>query len=319
MSKVSFATPAAWQNTASITAANYREVFQELHDKLIEAGLVATVDTGQLDFSSITSMTASAIYGYRTYKFDDGLAFPVYLKLRFGTGPNLTSANWAPWNLRISIGLGTNGAGGLTQATAEYLVGVGNGVLGLDASKAGLSLVSLICMTDGFLGVSWKQGAIPGGTSAPTTNDGVPLASFFICRDTDDSGTPTAEGVSLVVIAPGGLLTNNYGGAPLVVHLRNDGELIASSRAAIAYGADVVSTVNGKIPLFPMYTFTPTPRRLAQLLVAARAPGSGIVNDELDSRSVGTELRHFIAMKSVWPADVFTQQSSRACIAMLWE
>ena len=318
MSKVSFATPAGWQSRDPITAANYREVCQELHDKLIEAGLVATADTGQLDFSSIASLTSSMIYGYRTYKFDDGLAFPVYLKIRFGTGGNIVGNNLVPWNLRISIGLGTNGAGGLTQATAEYLVGA-VGALYLDTSKAGLSLTSLICMTDGFLGVSWKQGAIQGSTSAPATVDGVPLASFFICRDTDDSGAPTADGVSLVVIAPGGILTDNYGGAPLVVHLRNDGDVIASSRASIAYGSDVVSTVNGKIPLFPMYTFTPAPRRLAQLLIAVRLPGSGLVNDELDSRSVGTELRHFIAMKSVWPADVFTNQSSRACIAMLWE
>ena len=317
MSKVSFASPAAWQSSAAITAANYREVFQELHDKLIEAGLVATADTGQLDFSSIASMTANTIYGYRTYKFDDGLAFPVYLKIRFGTGASVTS-NAAAWNLRISIGLGTNGAGGLTQATAEYLVGA-VGALYLDTSKAGLSLTSLICMTDGFLGVSWKQGAIPGNSSAPSAADGVPLASFFICRDADDSGAPTADRVSLVLIAPGGISNTNYGGSPLVVHLRNDGDVIASSRASIAYGSDVVSTVNGKIPLFPMYTFTPAPRRLAQLLIAVRLPGSGLVNDELDSRSVGTELRHFIAMKSVWPADVFTQQSSRACIAMLWE
>ena len=67
----------------------------------------------------------------------------------------------------------------------------------------------------------------------------------------------SADGVSLVVIAPGGMSNNNYGGSPLVAHLRNDGYVTASSRASIAYGSDVVSTLNGKTPLFPMYTFTP--------------------------------------------------------------
>lgn len=300
---------------------DFSRVCKELHDQLVAAGMVATTDTGQLDFTSLAGvvLTATTSYGFRIYRLDDGIALPVYLKIRFAAGPSLSSGNRQPWTLFLSLGLGTNGAGTLTQATAEYSVGSGGGYQNTDASKNGLPLTSLICCKAGFLGVSWKQAITAGSLSyAPSAVDAIGIGNFFICRDTDDSGALTAEGVSLVVIAPGGTSYDNYGGIPLVAHISAAGTVLASRRTCMFLGSDTLTTIEGKLPLFHLYTLTPTPRRIAQLLIAAKPVGS-VSNDELDSRSVGTAVRHFIVMNTCWPADVYAGTNTRAAIAMLWE
>lgn len=320
MAKVTFNTPAL-SNTSAPAMPDFSRVCKELHDKLIEAGMVAATDTGQLDFAAMAAMTLtpSTQYGYRIYQLSDGIGLPVFLKIRFASQNSIGTGNRQPWVLNISIGLGTNGAGGLTQATAEYTVGADTSYQNTDDSKAGLPLTSLICCKTGFLGVSWKQGITPVSASyAPSSADSIGIANFFICRDTDDSGAPTAEGVSLVVIAPGGTSYMNYGASPVVAHISATGTVIASRRTCMFLGGDTLTTIDGKLPLFHVYTLTPTPRRIAQLLIVAKPVGS-VGNDELDSRSVGTAERHFIAMNTCWPADVYSGTGARAAIAMLWE
>lgn len=139
-----------------------------------------------------------------------------------------------------------------------------------------------------------------------------------MCRDTDDAGAVTAAGVSLVVIAPGGTTYESYGAAPVVAHISSAGTVLVTRRPCIAIGADAQITIGGSLPLFFMYTLTPTPRRIAQLLVVGKAAGT-VGNDEFDGLSVGTAARHFVAMNTAWPGDAYTGASCRAAIAMLWE
>lgn len=320
MTKIVFSTPAL---SASSTPGmpDFSRVCKELHDNLIAAGMVATSDTGQLDFANLATLPliGPSSYGYRMYKLDDGIALPVYLKLRFMSGPSINSNNRQPWALGISIGIATNGAGVFTQGTAEYFIGCVDGYQNTDPSNNGLPIPSLICCKAGFLGVSWKQRITRGNVSyAPSDADSIGIGNFFICRDTNDSGENTAAGVSLIVIAPGGTSYNTFGGAPLVAHMSSVGEVIVSRRTCYFIGSDTLNTVDGKIPLFNMYTLTPAPRRIAQLLIAGKPVGS-TNNDEFDSKSVGTAVRRFIAMNSCWPGDIFNSTSARAAIAMLWE
>lgn len=301
--------------------ADFVRVCKELHDQLVAAGMVATTDTGQLDFTTMAAqpLTASTIYGYRMYRLDDGNALPVYLKIRFGCGAGAMSANRQAWYLLVSIGLGTNGSGTLSQSTAEYVVGTNGTYQNVDSTKINTALTSLICCKAGFLGVSWKQQIVAGNASyGPSATDNLPIGSFFICRDTNDSGDVTADGVSLVAIAPGGTLYSDYGAVPAIAHLSSAGTLLVTRRGSIAMGADTQITVGGSLPLFFMYAMTPTPRRIAQLLVVAKAPSTNS-NEEFDARSVGTATRHFMAMNTVLPADVWAGVGSKAAIAMLWE
>ncbi|SEF28514.1 hypothetical protein ABL840_26710 [Variovorax sp. NFACC27] len=320
MTKVAFNTLLVTSASAS-TVDDFKRVCQELHDKLLEAGLVAGTDTGQLDFSAITTLTSNTNYGYRIYKLNDGNTLPIFLKIRFVT-PAQTTTTRLLWSFYLSIGLGTNGAGTLTSATPEYVAGA-NQSSGQYQRNAtfGQALQSYICVLPGFLGVSFKQLAIDPSTSygpSAAVADSPPLASFFICRDTNDSGEPTAEGASLIVVAPGGTYNGYFGDAPIAAYLSKTGVVTVSSRCALALGAENVATVDGKIPIYNFHTMTPAPKRLAQLLCVRRGPGA-VGNDEFTAAAVGTQTRNFMAMNPVWPGDVFNGTSVRAAVAMLWE
>lgn len=321
MTKVAFNTPALTSGTVALP--DFKRVCQELHDQLLAAGMVAASDTGQLDFDSITTLTANTSYGYRIYQLDDGISLPVFLKIRYASNNSYSGgAGRIPWSFYVSLGIATDGAGSLVNGTPECTLATNSSSYSPHRAAAiGQNLQSLICVLPGFLGVSFKQLCIePNATYAPSAAvaDAPGLVDFFVCRDCNDAGEPTADGVSLVVIANGGRNSANFGGPPYCAHIDASGVVVASSRVSLAIGAEQVSTVEGKVPLYNIYTMTPKPKRLAQLLCAARAVGAS-GNDETLAAAVGTEERTFLVMNPVWPADAFTGTNCRACLAMLWE
>ncbi|ASA16425.1 hypothetical protein MMK57_003736 [Pseudomonas aeruginosa] len=320
MTKVAFNTPALTSSTVALP--DFKRVCQELHDQLLTAGMVAASDSGQLDFDSMTTLTTSTSYGFRIYQLDDGISLPVFLKIRFTSSSSFASSNRIPWSFYLSLGIGTDGAGNLVNGSPEYLVGCSTAsYLSHRGTAIGQNLQSFICVLPGFLGVSFKQLCVePSANYGPSTAiaDAPGLMEFFVCRDCNDAGEPTADGVTLVVIARGGRTGSSFGEAPYCVHINAAGVIVVNDRSALALGAAQISTVDGKVPLYNIYTMTPRPKRLSQILCAARAIGAS-GNDDTMAAAVGTVERNFLVMNPVWPADVYTGNSSRACIAMLWE
>jgi len=51
-------TSPAGSTSSPLSSADFSAVIQELHDKLIANGLVATADTGQLDFAALAGNTS---------------------------------------------------------------------------------------------------------------------------------------------------------------------------------------------------------------------------------------------------------------------
>lgn len=217
MTKRTWTTPAL--SAANPNVNDFKRVCKELHDNLVSAGLVVADDTGQLNFEAITAYTSNKDYGYRIYRLNDGIALPVFLKIRFfASGSSTGSSGEIPWRFNLSIGLGSNGKGALVSPTAEIVAGASEAMWG-PMSTPYTARDSFVCVTKGFVGVSLKQ--LSGEASAtygPSAddNDRFSLLSFFVCRDVNDAGEATANGVSLIVVAPGGITYENYGGAPVV-------------------------------------------------------------------------------------------------------
>jgi hypothetical protein len=108
MAARSFATP--FINTGD---AVFRAWIGEIHAALIAYGWVQTSDTGQINFSTVTSPAAVTTFqGFAVYRMNDSLqaTCPVYMRIDFGSG---STAAHVSWKVQVTIG-GTNGAGTLT-------------------------------------------------------------------------------------------------------------------------------------------------------------------------------------------------------------
>lgn len=92
--------------------AAFRSWVQGVSDALTFVGIPKAADTGQLDPLTINRPTAANTYtGYEIRKFDDALqaSAPVFIKMEFGTSGTLNAQA-----VRLTAGIGTDGAGNLT-------------------------------------------------------------------------------------------------------------------------------------------------------------------------------------------------------------
>jgi hypothetical protein len=108
MAARTFATP--FFNTGDTV---FRAWINEIHNALIAFGWVQTSDTGQINFSTVTSPAAGSTFqGYAVYRMNDSLqsTCPVYMRIDFGSA---STAAHVSWKVQVTIG-GTNGAGTLT-------------------------------------------------------------------------------------------------------------------------------------------------------------------------------------------------------------
>lgn len=118
---------------ATMTDAAYRQFFTALHTALLDAGWVATSDTGQADLSTVTwpaSTSAWATIPYRVYEINDDLSgsHPIYMRL--GVGRTSAGSQTYTFMVTPAFGTGTDGAGNLTptldaSAAAGYF-SIGN-------------------------------------------------------------------------------------------------------------------------------------------------------------------------------------------------
>jgi hypothetical protein len=163
------------------TDANFRAWINEINNALIAFGWLATSDSGQINFSTVTRPTAASIYqGYAMYKMNDSLqsTVPVFLRIDFGT-----SASTDEPGIKFQVGIGaTDGAGAITGVVMAQVT---TGVVGMTPTGT-----SFNCRSSGssaaFRMSFW---------SSVTANHGFTL---MIERDKDTSGIDTAGGVNVI-------------------------------------------------------------------------------------------------------------------------
>lgn len=158
--------------------ADFRTWGSGLAAQIQAMGLVQTADTGQVNWATVLRPAANAFTGYEIYRFADALQAtkPVFLKVEYGVG----SAVDRP-ALRISVGTGSNGAGGLTGQLGVVPATPGTGF----SKVAGTTLESVCSGSTSRL--SLVTNLDPGNNAFATV--------YLIERPRDPAGAPTGDGI----------------------------------------------------------------------------------------------------------------------------
>lgn len=178
---------------------NWKNLYNELNAKILAAGLVSADDGGALDINSVAALPAMGTYaGYKLFAFDDALqsSLPVIVKVEYGVGKIalVDSSGNNTYNTfpRARFSLIVGGAAAPARWPCPTGVDTHSG-----SPTATLSIVpgrSYIVYSPekGFFGVVSGAGAYYADYFNSSMRGGV--ATFFVGRTTDASGTPTADG-----------------------------------------------------------------------------------------------------------------------------
>lgn len=171
------------------TLANFKNWAQAISNFFTTAGWSVTSDTGQVNWSSISSVPASGAFVYEVWKPGDALT-AFYVKIQYGTSSG--SPAGARW--RWQVGTGTDGSGNLTgtvlpSSSTFFEIGTGAGVgQGSTTFECNFSGAS-----DRMSFMMWRNGT---GTSVN------PAQIMSVERTKDTSGANTSEGVTAVSCGP---------------------------------------------------------------------------------------------------------------------
>lgn len=177
--------------------AAWKTLFQDLHQNLLDAGLVQSATPGQLDISAVSVLPADGTYaGFIEYKFDDALqaTAPVVIKLEYGCGrEGLASGNAAyarSRTPRILVTVLFCGAPAVQFGCPQSLDGAASVISQLTTYGA-----STLCLSPeyGFLGVVYGAGSRNTPHASSLGSYIGATLSLFVQRSLDASGSPTAD------------------------------------------------------------------------------------------------------------------------------
>jgi hypothetical protein len=100
----------------SSTTANFKSWAQSISTAFSTFGWLQSSDTGQVNWSTISSPPGSGAYVYEIWQPNDGVSPNFYVKMEYG---NWSGSSNSP-SIRITVGVSTNGAGTIT---GTYIMG----------------------------------------------------------------------------------------------------------------------------------------------------------------------------------------------------
>jgi hypothetical protein len=256
--------------------ATFQAWASNLHNAIIAAGLVDPGDTGQLDLSTATRPGTNTWDGYRIYRFNDTNqgAYPVFIRLEFGTGSNAGAPT-----IRFTIGQGSDGAGTITGANVvSDIVCSMTSVTGSSTARR----TRVMCKD----GVFWFAHGLGFSTGVH--------AFLSISRAASSDGSPNADGV--VVYYRGTPNASVLGLTGFMVRAAAGVLNLAQGSWCMAWGG-VTSTVTGGATQTFLHAH-PWPRiRLApSVLTVIRTEYDDDV--EFDAITLGASPRRFISLGS---------------------
>ena len=176
--------------------AAWKTLFQDLHQNLLDAGLVQSATPGQLDISAVSVLPADGTYaGFIEYEFNDALqaTAPVVIKLEYGCGREgiaVGTSYGRSRTPRILVTVLFCGATAVQFGCPQSLNGAASITSQLTTYGA-----STLCLSPeyGFLGVVYGAGSRNTPHAAPFGDYIGATLSLFVQRSLDASGSPTAD------------------------------------------------------------------------------------------------------------------------------
>lgn len=314
----------------------WKTICLDIHSNLIDAGLIQTADTGQLDIDGVSVLPADGTFeGYRIYRFDDDLqaVAPIFIKIEFGCGiEGLYSAGSAfhrnrTLRIRVTVGTSTNGAGvmdGHNTTVFECPQNFNNssGLYGTQLTQPGWSA---ICHNKerGFLGFVYGIGSRNEPLPAPQGSYVGSSLTLIIQRTQTHAGVPTEDG--FLVLYPN-LTANgsNNWATDLLPRSQTqyisytDGPSTPSSRFNSRIDQNVYPYVDGKPWLQPMWAIGKD-RLLSFSCIAQYILYTIGDQTELDIETIPGTTSNFIALGNRNSLSLSEDMGQFSAIAMLFE
>lgn len=235
----------------------WKTLFTDLHNNMLDAGLVQTDTEGQLDFENVTVLPADGTFaGFREYAFDDALqaTAPVLIRVEFGCGPEgLSSGYWTEMRPRAPRARAKVLFSGQESSWFSFPQEANNSSAGgtSQAITEGVSYISY-SKDRGFFGYVYGAGSRNKPFTDPVGSYYGASFSCFIQRTVDDSGNPTPDG--LMIYAPSlpgnntsNLWQNGNLNAAYSQYIDADGAVPRSTDMAIRIGGNANSVHEGEI------------------------------------------------------------------------
>lgn len=307
----------------------------EIHEGLLEAGLLPTGTEGQLDLGTVLAVPANNTYaGFIEYDFSDDLqsSAPIRIKLEFGAGAvGLAPGNFASNSRRglvpfVRCTVYFNGTPSSVFACPQT---TSHGPRGTQSN--GVNGVSMLCYSEeqGFLGVVHGAGAHP---LSPAGHRGGIIAahfSLFIQRSTDAAGQPNSDsctlyysGFDVAADTASNYWTARNADAAYSEYITLAGQKQRSRRLALRLNGNTDSMLSGNVQTQHIYTAYPEPTPLPTLLSYATGVAGTAdipIGTEFLVETIPGQLSNFISLGNETCISVDELVGQRAGIAMLFE
>lgn len=311
--------------------AAWKALFLDVHQNLIDAGLVQTGTAGQLDISAVSALPADGVYaGFREYGFDDALqaTAPVVIKLEFGCGREGlffgTGSNARSRTPRIRTTVSISGHSASYQGAHpqgyEYPAGA--------TSQLTNYGTSYLCYSPdrGFLGIVYGSGS-RNKPFVRTGGDyyGATLA-LMVQRTVDAAGAPNGDGVAMlspgITDTTGSVTTSHWTGgllSPAVVQYVSASGDVGEARRdlALRLGGNSLAIVGGNIQTQQVFFQGPELKPFPWLLTYS--PGEVVEGHEFEVEVYPASPSNFVALGVETSLAVDPLLGQRAGFAMLFE
>lgn len=284
------------------TDATYQEWRDEFITKLATLSAKLTASDTNITPAVGARPGISTEGGYAVYYLNDSIhgTSPCYIRFGFGTAATATYPR-----IQMTVGTTTNGSGVLGGTCLSAIDAINGGA----AQTTDTVRQSYFCATDGFLGISWKNGA--------NSSEG----SAFVCRTVSTAAAISSTGaLALWGVGSSGALGRSQAFRYIATAAAYTARLTAVSSAVCFSPQSPTSSIIGTdIQAFVAWTMTPAAAPV--IGVCGIVDGEIAAGNTFTATLVGAVSHTYIKLSSIagplGPATLATAGMPGA--AMLWE